>query len=85
MTSEPLRTSSSSSLPSAQPSYILRGHSAQVHSVLFLHDNLKLLSGDADGWVVLWSIPIKRPKAVWRAHNNTILGLASWEDDKIIT
>ena len=68
-----------------QPSYILRGHTAQVHSVLFLHNNLRLLSGDADGWVVLWDVPIKRPVAVWRAHRSTILGLGSWGESKVIT
>ncbi|KAI6818967.1 WD40 repeat-like protein [Hortaea werneckii] len=68
-----------------QPSYILRRHTAQVHSVLFLQNNLRLLSGDADGWVVLWDVPIKRPVAVWRAHKNTILGLGGWEGSKVIT
>ena len=68
-----------------QPSYILRGHTAQVHSAFFLRENLRLLSGDADGWVVLWDVPIKRPVAVWRAHKSTILGLGSWGEDKIIT
>ncbi|RMY78833.1 hypothetical protein D0863_00422 [Hortaea werneckii] len=71
--------------PPLQPSYILRGHTAQVHSVLFLRENLQLLSGDADGWVVLWDVPIKRPVAVWRAHKSTILGLGSWGEGKIIT
>ncbi|KAI7162950.1 WD40 repeat-like protein [Hortaea werneckii] len=71
--------------PPLQPSYILRGHTAQVHSVLFLRENLRLLSGDADGWVVLWDVPIKRPVAVWRAHKSTILGLGSWGKSKIIT
>ncbi|KAI7179206.1 hypothetical protein D0869_07987 [Hortaea werneckii] len=71
--------------PPLQPSYILRGHTAQVHAVLFLRENLRLLSGDADGWVVLWDVPIKRPVAVWRAHKSTILGLGSWGECKIIT
>ncbi|KAI7357636.1 WD40 repeat-like protein [Hortaea werneckii] len=71
--------------PPLQPSYILRGHTAQVHSVLFLRENLQLLSGDADGWVVLWDVPIKRPVVAWRAHKSTILGLGSWGEGKIIT
>ena len=69
----------------AQPVYILRGHSAQIHAVHFLRQNLRLLSGDADGWVVLWNVPIKRPVAVWRAHKGAVLGLESWDDDRIIT
>ncbi|KAH9825541.1 WD domain, G-beta repeat [Teratosphaeria destructans] len=74
-----------STLPPAQPTYILRGHSAQIHSVCFLQDNLRLLSGDADGWVVLWDIPNKRPMAVWHAHNGTVLGLKAWGDERVIT
>ncbi|KAK1064986.1 Astra associated protein 1 Asa1 [Friedmanniomyces endolithicus] len=65
--------------------YVLRGHTAQVHAVHFLRQNLRLLSGDADGWVVLWNVPIKRPVAVWRAHKGAVLGLESWDDDRIIT
>ncbi|KAK1051381.1 Astra associated protein 1 Asa1 [Friedmanniomyces endolithicus] len=69
----------------AQPVYVLRGHTAQVHAVHFLRQNLRLLSGDADGWVVLWKVPIKRAVAVWRAHKGAVLGLESWDDDRIIT
>ncbi|EME78905.1 uncharacterized protein MYCFIDRAFT_43661 [Pseudocercospora fijiensis CIRAD86] len=75
----------SSQNPPAQPAYILRGHSAQVHAVNFLRDNTRLLTGDADGWVVLWSTSTKRATAVWKAHSNAILGLRGWEHDKIIT
>lgn len=85
MATEAQTITQSSTLPPAQPSYILRGHTAQIHAVHFLRYNLRLISGDADGWIVLWSIPIKRPVAVWKAHNGTILGLANWGDDRIIT
>src|ERR1700761_8378782 len=74
-----------SSLPPAQPAYVLRGHSATIHAVHFHNHNLSLLTGDAEGWVVLWSVPIRRPRAVWKAHKDTILGLGSWDEDKIIT
>ncbi|CAK3928457.1 ASTRA-associated 1 [Lecanosticta acicola] len=69
----------------AQPSYVLRGHSAQIHAVHFLRDNTRLLTGDADGFVVLWNTATKRAVAVWKPHSSTILGLESWDDDKIIT
>lgn len=75
----------SSTLPPAQPSYILRGHTAQIHVLHFFHQNLNLLSGDAEGWIVLWDLPIKRPTAVWRAHDATVLGLGTWGDDVVIT
>ena len=85
MTSDIVHAIQSSTLPPAQPAYVLRGHSAQIHAVHFLRHNLRLLSGDADGWVILWDVPIKRPVAVWRAHAGSILGLGSWGSDRIIT
>ena len=72
-------------LPPAQPAFILRGHSAQIHALHFTQGNNRLLTGDADGWVVSWNVAYKRPVAVWRAHTNAILGLGSWEPDRIIT
>lgn len=75
----------SSTHPPAQPSYILRGHTAQVHAVHFLRRNLRLLTGDADGWVVLWSLPIKRAVAVWKAHAGTVLGVGGWGGARVVT
>lgn len=75
----------SSSHPPAQPSYILRGHTAQIHAVLFLRQNLRLVTGDAEGWVVVWSLPVKRPVAVWKAHGGTVLGVGSWGEGRLVT
>ena len=72
-------------LPPAQPIYVLRGHIAQVHALHFTHDNSRLLTGDADGWVVSWSLAYKRPVAVWKAHGNAVLGIAGWGGERIIT
>ncbi|KAK3678093.1 Astra associated protein 1 Asa1 [Recurvomyces mirabilis] len=75
----------------AQPAYILRGHSAQIHALHFIADNKYLISGDADGWVIIWDMPIKRPVGVWQAHRGAILGINSWpgsesdQGDRIIT
>ncbi|OTA84505.1 hypothetical protein M434DRAFT_400451 [Hypoxylon sp. CO27-5] len=69
----------------AQPKSVLRGHRTQVHATTFIRSNQRLASGDADGYVVLWDLTIMRPRAVWRAHTNAILGIADWGDDKIIT
>ncbi|KAK8043056.1 hypothetical protein PG994_013539 [Apiospora phragmitis] len=74
-----------SQLPLPQPKSVLRGHQAQVHAATFVRDNQRLASGDAEGYVVLWDLTIVRPRAVWRAHTNAILGIASWGADKIIT
>ena len=72
-------------LPPAQPTFILRGHSAQIHALHFTQGNERLLSADADGWVVSWNLSYKRPAAVWKAHSNTILALGSWGPHRIIT
>ena len=72
-------------LPPAQPTYILRGHIAQVHALQFTQDNSRLLTGDAEGWVVSWSLAFKRPVAAWKAHGNAVLGIAGWGRGRIIT
>lgn len=72
-------------LPPAQPAYILRGHAAQVHALHFTPDNTRLLTADADGWVVSWNVALKRPVAVWKAHGTAVLGLGSWGLDRVIT
>ncbi|KAL8657492.1 MAG: hypothetical protein Q9226_001868 [Calogaya cf. arnoldii] len=76
---------SSEPLPPAQPSFVLRGHSAQVHAVHFIPGNTRLLSADAEGWLVSWNLASKRPAAVWRAHGTAVLGIGSWGQDRIIT
>ncbi|KAF4966562.1 hypothetical protein FSARC_5804 [Fusarium sarcochroum] len=72
-----------SSTPS--PKSILRGHRSQIHAAAFIRSNERLVTGDADGFVVLWDLTIMRPRAVWRAHEKAILGIRGWGDGKIIT
>ncbi|KAI1818399.1 WD40 repeat-like protein [Poronia punctata] len=71
--------------PAAHPKSVLRGHRSQVHVTTFIWHNQRLASGDADGFVVLWDLTIMRPRAVWRAHTNAILGIADWGHDRLIT
>lgn len=68
-----------------QPKTVLRGHKAQVHAATFIRKNDRLVTGDAEGFVVVWDLTIMRARAVWRAHSNAILGISGWGDDKIIT
>lgn len=72
-------------LPPAQPAYILRGHGSQISTTAFIRSNTRLLTGDSDGWIVLWSLATKRPVAVWRAHEGSILGINAWGSEKLIT
>ncbi|KFY08223.1 hypothetical protein V492_06424 [Pseudogymnoascus sp. VKM F-4246] len=75
------------SLPQPPPeaTYIFRGHAAQIHSTQFIRGNSRLVTGDADGWIVLWGLASRRPTAVWRAHEAAILGVAQWGADRLIT
>jgi len=68
-----------------QPKSLLRGHKAQVHAATFVRRNDRLVTGDAEGFVVVWDLTIMRPRAVWQAHSNAILGVAGWGDNRIIT
>ncbi|KAF8853719.1 WD domain-containing protein [Acephala macrosclerotiorum] len=72
-------------LPPAQPAYILRGHGSQISITAFIRSNTRLLTGDSDGWIVVWSLATKRPVAVWRAHEGSILGINAWGPEKLIT
>ena len=72
-------------LPPAQPAFILRGHSAQIHALHFTPGNSRLLTADADGWVVSWNLSFRRPVAVWKPHSNAVLALGSWGPERILT
>lgn len=65
--------------PPATPVYILRGHAASVNALHFYGRNSRLVSGDADGWVIIWNITTKRPAAVWKAHEGAILNVMGFE------
>ncbi|RAH53584.1 WD repeat protein [Aspergillus piperis CBS 112811] len=59
--------------PPATPTYILRGHAAAIHALQIFHQNLRLVSGDANGWIVVWDLVSKRPRATWKAHDGAVL------------
>ncbi|KAK3318215.1 WD40-repeat-containing domain protein [Apodospora peruviana] len=69
----------------AQPKSVLRGHKAQVHATAFVSRNERLMTGDADGFVIAWDLTVMRPRAVWQAHTNAILGITGWGADRVIT
>lgn len=59
--------------PPATPRYILRGHAAPIHALHLFANNLRLISGDAEGWIVIWDMVAKRPVASWEAHGGSVL------------
>ncbi|EMR87866.1 putative wd repeat protein [Botrytis cinerea BcDW1] len=66
-----------------QPSYILRGHATPIHVAKFIRGNTRLVTGDAEGWVVMWSLESRRGTAVWRAHEGVLLGVGEWGEGVI--
>ncbi|OAX79267.1 hypothetical protein ACJ72_06416 [Emergomyces africanus] len=64
-----------SKLPPATPLYVLRGHASPIHAVRFYGMNSRLISGDAEGWVVIWDMSSKRAVASWKAHESAVLGV----------
>ncbi|KAB8255800.1 WD repeat protein [Aspergillus pseudonomiae] len=72
--------------PPASPTYILRGHASPIHALHIFHQNLRLISGDADGWVIVWDLVFKRPVAVWKAHEGAILEVKGFSfSNEIVT
>ncbi|KAF7596377.1 Guanine nucleotide binding protein (G protein), beta polypeptide 1-like [Aspergillus hancockii] len=59
--------------PPATPTYILRGHASPIHGLHIFHKNLRIISGDAEGWIIIWDLVFKRPVAVWKAHEGAVL------------
>ena len=59
--------------PPATPTYIFRGHAAPIHALHLFANNLRLISGDAEGWIVIWDMVSKRPVASWKAHGGAVL------------
>ncbi|KAA8909563.1 WD40-repeat-containing domain protein [Sphaerosporella brunnea] len=64
--------------PPPQPAYILRGHTSPIHALAFLRHNTLLLTADANGICVLWTLHTRRPLAVWAAHKSSVLAVAEW-------
>lgn len=56
-----------------------------MHAAAFVRGNDRLVTGDADGFVIAWDLTIMRSHAVWQAHSNAILGIAGWGRDRLIT
>jgi WD40 repeat protein len=69
----------------ATPIYILRGHGAPIHALHIYNQNLRLVSGDANGWIVIWDLVTKRPVTVWKAHAGAVLEVKGFNLDSGIT
>lgn len=68
--------------PNVEPHCILEGHSSSVKEMTFV-DNNKLLSGDRDGVIHLWNLPVKAvkkpivPERSWKKlHQSAVRAIA---------
>ncbi|KGO43879.1 hypothetical protein PEX1_087030 [Penicillium expansum] len=68
-----METKSAQAQSPAAPIYILRGHASPIHALHIYSQNLRLVSGDANGWIVVWDLVTKRPVTAWKAHEGAIL------------
>ena len=78
------------------PIYIFRGHGSEITTVKFIRKSTRLVSGymsilcntkcsDTDGWVVVWLMTNRRPTAVWKAHDASVLSVREWGSEGLIT
>lgn len=44
-----------------------------------MRENERLVTADADGWVVVWNVSTRRPVAVWKAHEGAVMNVAEWK------
>ncbi|KAJ9604431.1 Astra associated protein 1 Asa1 [Cladophialophora chaetospira] len=69
----------------AVPAYVLRGHEVPIHALAFYAGNTFLISGDSDGWLVIWSLSSKRPVAVWKGHEAGVLQIKDWTNHRLVS
>lgn len=53
--------------------FSLRGHKAPISSFGSFENHL--VSGDRDGYVIVWDTTRKRPAALWKAHNGLVVSI----------
>ncbi|KAG9304452.1 hypothetical protein G9A89_020015 [Geosiphon pyriformis] len=65
------------------PEYIFRGHTDQINTLEFYHNNSRLLSGDEGGNFIIWDMKTRRSLAIFKAHSEGILKVTGWMDKLI--
>eukprot|EP00961_Rhodomonas_salina_P214783 2900861-Rhodomonas_salina.4 len=79
-------TDSSTPPPSPEPSFILRGHNAVVHSIAFLNPAAGILAAaDEQGLVRGWDLESRRPKFEFFAGNTPVLAVRAVADETLFT
>ncbi|KAK9321308.1 WD40 repeat-like protein [Lipomyces orientalis] len=63
----------------------LRARSNPITAIAFHSSNLRLVSGDDDGWCIQWSLVTRRPMVVWKSHSAAILTVKWMSDELLLT
>lgn len=63
----------------------LRSHPFPVTAVSVHPSNLSLISGDEGGWAIWWSLSHRRPLAIFRPHEKSIVTLQWLSHDRLLT
>ncbi|KAK9428034.1 WD40 repeat-like protein [Lipomyces doorenjongii] len=63
----------------------LRAQSHPITAIAFHSSNLRLVSGDDDGWCIQWSLVTRRPLAVWKSHSAALLTVKWMSDELLLT
>ncbi|KAK9364739.1 WD40 repeat-like protein [Lipomyces kononenkoae] len=63
----------------------LRAQSYTITTIAFHSSNLRLVSGDDEGWCIQWSLVTRRPIGVWRAHCAALLSVKWMSDELLLT
>lgn len=69
----------------ATPVYVLRGHASPIHALNICNQNQRLISGDANGWLVVWDLVTKRPVSTWKAHAGAVLEVRGFKIGSNVT
>ncbi|KAK7203261.1 WD40-repeat-containing domain protein [Myxozyma melibiosi] len=72
-------------MSSLAASATLRALSNPTTAIAFHRSNIRLVSGDDNGWCVHWSLVTRRPLAIWRSHEDTVLTVKWLSDDLLLT
>ncbi|KAK9466457.1 WD40 repeat-like protein [Lipomyces arxii] len=63
----------------------LRAQSYAITAIDFHPSNLRLVSGDEEGWCIQWSMLTRRPLAVWRSHEGSCLTVKWLSSELLLT
>ncbi|KAK9234886.1 WD40 repeat-like protein [Lipomyces kononenkoae] len=63
----------------------LRAQSYTITTVAFHASNLRIVSGDDEGWCIQWSLVTRRPITVWKAHGAALLSVKWMSDELLLT